>query len=224
MRHTPLPLSNGLMSRSRFETNFLRVDLCCEVRSGLVAHGGGLWIRFWVCSSNSVSLVEFGSGAVQVTGLQYVRRLVVRGWFLKWNCFFIVCVRRLADFRTRWRVEAGSVGTKFRPKVSTLVSVENSWWEERFLMALFLKFIWSSWRIRRLVFLKFLAVCVCGRSFLNEAMEYCCLGCAVLVNFLERFLRFLLMYALKRRREYLVEKQIFTFCLVEAIGLRVSGR
>ena len=90
MRHTPLPLSNGLMTRSGFETNFLRVELCCEVRLGLVTHGGGLWIRFWVCSRNSVSLFEFGSGDVQVEGLQYVRGLVVRGWFLKWNCFFIV--------------------------------------------------------------------------------------------------------------------------------------
>ena len=100
MRHIPLPLLSGLMTRFAFELNFLRVDLCCEVRLGLAAHRGGLWIRFWHCSMNSVRLVEFGSGAVQVEGLQYVGRLVVRGWFLKWNCFFIVLVRWLADFRT----------------------------------------------------------------------------------------------------------------------------
>ena len=200
MRHIPLPLSNGLMTRSGFETNFLRVDLCCELKLGLVARGGGLGIRFWICSRNSVSLVEFGSGGVQVKGLQYPRRLVVRGWFLKWNCFFIVWVRRLVDFRTRWCVEAGGVATKLRPKASASVLVRNSWWEERFLMALFLKFVWSSWRIRGLVFLKFLVACVYGRSFLNEGKEYCCLGCAVLVNVLERSLRILLMYALKVRR------------------------
>ena len=101
------------MTRSGFEPNFLRVDLCCEVRLGLVAHGGGLGMRFWVCSRNIVRLVELGSGAVQEEGLQYVGHLVVRGWFLKWNCFFIVWVRQLADFRTRWCVEAGGLGTKF---------------------------------------------------------------------------------------------------------------
>ena len=98
-------------------------------------------IRFWVCSRNSDRLVEFGSGGVQVEGLQYVGRLVVRSWFLKWNCFFMVCVRRFADFRTRWCVEAGGVGTKLRPKASTSVSVGVSRWEERFLMALLLKFV-----------------------------------------------------------------------------------
>ena len=80
-------------------------------------------------------------------------------------------------------MEAGGVGTKLRPKATTSVSMGDSWWEERFLMALFLKFVWSSWRIRRLVFLKFLVVRVCGKSFLNDGMEYSCLGCAVLANF-----------------------------------------
>ena len=37
---------------------------------------GGLGIRFLVCSRNSVRLVEFGSGSVQVEGLQYVGHLV----------------------------------------------------------------------------------------------------------------------------------------------------
>ena len=183
------------MTRSGFEPNFLTVDLCCEVRLGLVAHGGGLGMRFWVCSRNIVRLVEFGSGGVQEEGLQYVGHLVIRGWFLKWNCFFIVWVRQLADFRTRWCVEAGGVGTKFRPKASTSVSVEGNWCEERFLMALFLKFVWSSCRIWHLVFLKFLVVSVCGKSLLNEGMEYGHLGCAVLANFSEPYLQFLLTYA-----------------------------
>ena len=104
MRHIPIPLLNDLMTRSGFEPNFLWVDLCCEVIFGLVTCGGRLEIRFWVCSRKSVRLVGFGSGGVQVNGLQYVGRLVVRGWFLKWNCFFIVWVRRLANFRTRWCV------------------------------------------------------------------------------------------------------------------------
>ena len=126
MRHMQLPLSNGLMTRCGFERNFLRVDLCCEVRMGLLTLGGGLGIRFWVRSWSSVNLVEFGSGVIQVEGLQYAGRLVVRGWFLKWNCFFIVWVRRLVDFRMGWCVEAWGVGTKFRPKESTSVSVGDS--------------------------------------------------------------------------------------------------
>ena len=68
---------------------------------GLSPRGGGLGIRFWVCSSNSVKLVEFGLGVIQVEGFQYVGRLEVRGWFLKWNCFFMVWVTRFDDFKTR---------------------------------------------------------------------------------------------------------------------------
>ena len=78
MRHIPFSLSNVFMTRSGFEPNFLRVDLCCEIRLGFVSHGGGLGIRFWVCSRKSVKLVEFGSVGVQVEGLQYVGRLVVK--------------------------------------------------------------------------------------------------------------------------------------------------
>ena len=92
-------------------------------------------------------------------------------------------------------MEVRGVGTKLRPKASILVSVEDSWWEERFLMAVFLKFVWSSWRIWHLMFLKFLVVRVCGKIFLNEGMEYGRLGCAVLANFPEPSLQFLLMYA-----------------------------
>ena len=77
------------------------MDLCCGVRLGLVTCGGGLEIRFLVCSRNIVRLGEFGSKSVQLGGLQYVGRLVVRFWFLKWNYFFIVWVRQLANFRTR---------------------------------------------------------------------------------------------------------------------------
>ena len=165
------------------------------MRFSLAPREGGLRIRFWVGSRNSVRLVEFGSGGVQVEGLQYVGRLVVRGWFLMWNCFFMVWVRQFDDFRTRWCVEVGGVGTKLRPRASTSVSVGNSWWEERFFMTLFPKFLWSSWRIWRLVFLKFLVVRVCGKSFLNEGMEYGRLGCAVLANFSEPSLQFLLVAA-----------------------------
>ena len=110
MRHIPLPLLNGLMTRSGFEPNFLRVNLCCEVRLGLAARGRGLGTMFWVCLRNSVRLMEFGSGGVQVEGLQYVGRLVARSWFLKWNCFFMVWARLLVDFRTRLCVEAGRPG------------------------------------------------------------------------------------------------------------------
>ena len=78
MGHIPFSLSNVFMTRYGFEPNFLRVDLCCEIRKGLEAHGRGLGIRFWVCSRKSVKLVEFGSVGVQVEGLQYVGSLVVR--------------------------------------------------------------------------------------------------------------------------------------------------
>ena len=78
MGHIPFSLSNVFMTRYGFEPNFLRVDLCCEIRLGLEAHGRGLEIRFWVCSRKSVKLVEFGSVGVQVEGLQYVGSLVVR--------------------------------------------------------------------------------------------------------------------------------------------------
>ena len=54
-------------------------------------------------------------------GLQCVGRLVIRGWFLKWNCLFMVLVKRLADLKTRWCGEVGGVGTKLTPNVSTSV-------------------------------------------------------------------------------------------------------
>ena len=88
---------------------------------GLSPHGGGLGTRFWVCSRNSVKSVEFGSGGVQVEGFQYVGRLVVRGWFLKWNCFFMIWVTRFDDFKTRWCVKVRGVGTNLRPQTNTLV-------------------------------------------------------------------------------------------------------
>ena len=126
MRHIPLPLSNDLITRSGLEFSFFRADLCYEVRFGLAIRGGGLGREFWVCLRNNVRLVEFVSGGIQVEGLQYTGRLVIRGWFLKWNCFFMIWVRQLADFKTRWCVEAGSVGTKLRPKLSTSISVGDS--------------------------------------------------------------------------------------------------
>ena len=46
MRHIPTSWPNGLMTRPGFEPNFLRVDLCCEVRLGIVTCGSWLGIRF----------------------------------------------------------------------------------------------------------------------------------------------------------------------------------
>ena len=79
MWHIPLSLWNGLITRSGLEPNFLRIGLCCEVKLGLATCGGGMGEKVWVCSRNSIRLVEFGSGGIQVEGLQYVERLVVRG-------------------------------------------------------------------------------------------------------------------------------------------------
>ena len=139
MRHIPLPLPNGLMSSG--------LMVCFELRLGLVTYWGRLWRWFLVCSRNSVKLAEFGLGGIQVEGFQYVGRLVVNSWFLKWNFFFMVWMRWVAHFHTRLCVKDGGVGTKLKPRASTSVSIGDSWWDKRFLMALFQKFVCSSWRI-----------------------------------------------------------------------------
>ena len=41
------------------------------------------------------------------------------------------------NFKTRWCVEAGGVGTKLRPNANTSASMGDSWWKEIFLIALF---------------------------------------------------------------------------------------
>ena len=65
----------------------------------LVTCGERLGKRFWVFSRNSVRLVEFGSGGIQVEDLTYGGcRLGVRGCFLKQNCFLIVWMRWLGNF------------------------------------------------------------------------------------------------------------------------------
>ena len=79
MRHMQLPLSNDLMTRCGFEPNFLMVNLCYETRLHLVTCRGRLRIRLWVRSRNSVRLVELGSRGIQVEGLRYVGRLMIRG-------------------------------------------------------------------------------------------------------------------------------------------------
>ena len=80
-----------------------------------------------VYSRNSVRLAEFIPGGIQVEGFQYVGCLTVSNWFLKWNCFFMVWMKRVADFRTRYCMEAGGVGTNFKARASTSVSVRDSW-------------------------------------------------------------------------------------------------
>ena len=91
-------------------------------------------------------------------------------------------------------MEAGGVGTELRPKMSTSVSTGDSCFEDRFLMPLSLKLVCSSCRIRHLVFLKFLVVCVSGISFLNEGVEYGCLSLAVIAEFLGYSLCTVMMY------------------------------
>ena len=66
---------------------------------------------------------------------------------MKWNCFFHSLGEAAIRFQDEVVVEAGGVGTKLRPKTSTSVSMRDSWWEERFLMVLFLKLVFSSWSI-----------------------------------------------------------------------------
>ena len=62
-------------------------------------------------------------------------------------------------------------------------------------MALFFKPIFSSWRIRCLVFLTFLIVRDSGKSFLSEGLDYGCLSCTAIAKISELFLQFLLLYA-----------------------------
>ena len=50
MRHIPIPLSNGLMTRSGLKTNFLRVSFYCKVIIRSCDIQGRLGIGFWVCS------------------------------------------------------------------------------------------------------------------------------------------------------------------------------
>ena len=69
MRHIPLPLPNGLITKSVLEPSFLRVDISCKERLGLAIRDGGFGGGFWVCLRNSVRLMEFGSGVIQVEGL-----------------------------------------------------------------------------------------------------------------------------------------------------------
>ena len=88
-----------------------------------------------------------------------------------------------------WCVETRSVGTKFRPKASTSISLCDSWLEKRFLMGLFLKFVCNSWRIRHLVLLKF-----SPKNFLNEVLEYGLLSRATVAELLGPFLRVALIY------------------------------
>ena len=68
-------------------------------------------------------------------------------------------------------MEAGEVGTNVKPKASTSDSIGDSWWEERLLMAIFEKLVYSSWRIQRLALLFFME-CVSRKSFLNKSLEY----------------------------------------------------
>ena len=61
-------------------------------------------------------------------------------------------------------------------------------------MAFLLKFDRSSWRIRRLVLLKFLVVRISGNSFLSNGLEYDRQSGATDVDLLEPSLQVLLIY------------------------------
>ena len=144
MSHIPLPLSKGLITKSALEPRFGRVDLCCEVSFGFVLSREWLEREPWICSRKNDKLAEFGSGGTQVEGLQYVGRLIVRRWSLKWNCFFIVQVSWVADIWMMWFVGAEGIGKCSRPKASNSLSISDNWLEDRFLMAFLWKFDFSS--------------------------------------------------------------------------------
>ena len=86
-------------------------------------------------------------------------------------------------------------------------------------MTLFLKLVWSSWRIQCLVFLKFLVVRVSGKSFLNEGLEYCHFVCAFIAKFSEPSLRFLLMY-MPRKKDRVFRGDAGEECFVKGVGER----
>ena len=71
-------------------------------------------------------------------GLQYPGRLVVRDWFLKWNCFFIAWITRVAKFWMMCCVEAEGVGITLISKASTSVWIGDGWYKGKFL------YFWSS--------------------------------------------------------------------------------
>ena len=77
-------------------------------------------------------------------------------------------------------MEVRGVGTMLRPKAITKVSMGDSWWEGRFLIALFLKLVWSSWSIQRWFFPRFLVWHISRKSFLNEGLEYGSVCCVVM--------------------------------------------
>ena len=62
-------------------------------------------------------------------------------------------------------------------------------------MAFLSKFNCSSWRMRRLAFLKFLVVCISGNSFLNDGLGYGRLSGGVVICLLDPSLQIVLMYA-----------------------------
>ena len=62
-------------------------------------------------------------------------------------------------------------------------------------MAFFSKFNCSSWRMRRLVLLKFLVVQISRNSFLNDGLEYGRLSGATVVSLLDPSLWVVSMYA-----------------------------
>ena len=53
------------------------------------------------------SLSSLVQGGIQVKGLQYVGQLVVRDWFLRWNCFLLVWMRQVVNFTEGgvWRLK-----------------------------------------------------------------------------------------------------------------------
>ena len=62
-------------------------------------------------------------------------------------------------------------------------------------MAFLSKFNCSSWRMQRLVLLKFLVVRTSGNSFLNDGLEYVRLSGAIVICLLDPSLRVVLMCA-----------------------------
>ena len=137
---------------------------------GLLPCSGRLGRGFLVCLRNSVRLVEFDSGWIQVEGLQYVGHLVVRGWFLKYNCFFIVWMRWVANFGwgNGWRLELLGQSWDQRQVLQFQLVIVGG---KRFLMVLFLKLVCSSWRIQHLINLKIFVVHVSETSFLHECLS-----------------------------------------------------
>ena len=115
---------------------------------------GHPWISTWEGEKKKADLFF-----LKINLLRFIIKCVSKVYYVltvtgsKWKAKILVTFikRWVPDDRWSGCVKAGGVVTKLRPKMSTAVSIGNSWWEERFLIDLFLKLVCSSGRTQRVL-------------------------------------------------------------------------